>query len=456
MLIRKIDTYIENFYSTTNKALLLTGARQVGKSYTITKYAKSHYTMFVECNFVKEPDLVKVFNNVKNETDIINRLQLFKQETFTPNQTFIFFDEIQKCPDVLTWIKFLVQDGRFRYALSGSLLGLELNNVRSLPVGYIGEATLYPLDFEEFLYALGINAQVIDNLRECWEEKKPVDEFIHNQVLKLFHLYLITGGMPAVVQKYVDTNDLLQVENEQKDILKLYKHDISQYNKSKQLKVNEIFDLIPSELNAQNKRFIFKSLKESARFDAAESNFLWLKNADMALPVYNVDAPISPLKLNEKRNLFKLFQNDVGLLSSQYASGIQLRILQGETNINFGAIYENAVAQELHAHGFNLYYFTSKKQGELDFLLESDAKITPIEVKSGKFYERHNALSNILSTQEYNINNAIVLYNNNLQVKNTIVYAPIYMIMFIQKAITSKELIYKADLTGLTNTPPHL
>lgn len=449
MLERKIDKFISNFYESSNNALFLTGARQVGKSFAIEKYARQKYKNFVSLNFFKEPELAGIFSGVKDEKELITRLELYKHTSFVSGETFIFFDEIQLYPDVLTWVKFLVQDGRFKIALSGSLLGIELEGVRSMPVGYMTEKELFPLDFEEFVLALGIGVDVIGQLKNNWEKKESVDEFIHQQMMKLFHLYIIVGGMPAVVQKYVDTNDLVQVERLQKDILSLYKRDIGQYNKGKQLVVNEIFDLIPSELNAQNKRFVFKNLHDKARFESHASDFLWLKDAGMALPTYNVDAPVAPLKLNEKRNLFKLFQNDVGLLSSQYTSGIQLRLLQGDTNINYGSVYENVVAQELHAHGYNLYYFTSKKQGELDFLLENDAVITPVEVKSGKFYERHSALSNVLSSSDYNIQQAYVLCCNNLHVAGNVIYAPVYMVMFIEKNSRQESLLYKPDLSGL-------
>ncbi len=237
--------------------------------------------------------------------------------------------------------------------------------------------------------------------------------------------------MPAPVQTYLDTHDFVQVEARQKEILDLYRRDIQDYNPGRELVINEIFNLIPSELNATNKRFIIKDMHDKARYRQYANDFLWLTKAEMALATYNAEIPVSPLVLNEKRNLFKLFQNDVGLLACQYASGIQLKILQGETNIHYGAIYENVVAQELHAHGWNLYYFNSKNQGELDFLLEQDAIVTPLEVKSGKSYERHNAIGNVLANPEYHISGGLVLCNDNLRMEGNLTYAPIYMLMFL-------------------------
>lgn len=449
MLNRKIDSIIERHYATEIKPIFLTGARQVGKSYAMEKYARKHYPIYVECNFFKEPQLIDIVLSAKDEKDLLSKISLYKMVSFEEGKTFIFFDEIQKCADILTWIKFLVQDGRYRYGLSGSLLGIELKGVRSMPVGFLTEKQMYPLDFEEFILAIGLPPKWIETLQQSYEQVKPVDEIVHNKMMELYHLYLVIGGMPEVVQKYVDTHDFVQVLNIQKAILSLYKHDIGLYNSGRELEISEIFDLIPSELNAQNKRFVFKNLHDKARFDSHKDDFLWLAQADMALPTYNIDAPIYPLKMNEKRNLFKLFQNDVGLLAAQYADGVQLKLVQGETNINYGAIYENAVAQELHAHGWGLYYFTNKKQGELDFVLERDVQILPIEVKSGKYFERHRALNNIMENEEYQLTEAIILYNENIRREGKILYMPIYMTMFLHHDVIQQESqIYNVDLSN--------
>jgi len=434
MISRRLDKIIEEHYTTSNNALYLSGARQVGKSFAIRKYAKANYPIYLELNFYKDKALRSLVATAPTEKELLQRIALHVHKTLVEGKTFIFFDEIQKCPEIITMVKFLVEDGRYRYALSGSLLGVELEGkkkVESWPVGYMTEQPVFPLDFQEFILALGVDEHIVDNLRNCWEQKHAIDSKIHEEMMKLFHLYLIVGGMPAAVQTYLDTQDFVQVEQRQKEILDLYRKDIKEYNPGHELQVNEIFDLIPSELNAMNKRFILKDMHDTARFRQYANDFLWLKQAQMALPTFNAEVPMSPLKLSEKRNLFKLFQNDVGLLASQYASGIQLRILQGKTNINYGAIYENAVAEELHVHGWNLYYFNSKKQGELDFLLERDAEIIPLEVKSGKSFERHNALGNVLQNPEYNIQQAIVLCNDNLSVDGKVTYAPIYMLMFL-------------------------
>ena len=349
----------------------------------------------------------------------------------------------------MTAIKFLVDDGRYRYILSGSLLGVELKDLRSEPVGYMGVKEMYPLDFEEFISCVGINDVVIESLRKAWQHRSPVDAFIHSKMMDLFRLYLIVGGMPAAVNKYVESNNLQEVMAVQQDIIRLYKRDISQYDPDNKLYIEEIFNLIPPELNAKNKRFILKRLNEHAKFDRVENSFLWLTNAGVALPVYNVEEPKTPLLLSRSRNLFKLFQSDIGLLASQYAEGIQMRIIKGDKDINFGSIYENAVAQELVAHDITPYYYNNKKRGELDFVIELGGKVLPIEVKSGKDYETHRALSNIMDCSEYNLPEALVLNNENLRVAGKMVYAPIYMVMFLEKN-NAAPTFYKVDLTGLS------
>lgn len=446
MLNRHIDSIIERHYATTKKALLLAGARQTGKTYAIRRYAREAGLQLVEMNFVLQPETRNIPRGAANVQELLLRISAFADQPLEPGKTLIFFDEIQNYPDIITWVKALVDEGRFKYALSGSLLGLELNNIRSVPVGYMDEFQMYPLDFEEFIRNIGVTDEVLASVREAWERQKPVDAYIHEKLMRLYNLYLIVGGMPAVVQKYVDTNDLQYVIQEQQAILTLYKKDIARYDPDNKLYINDIFELIPSELNAKNKRFILKNLNEHIKFSRHENSFVWLRDADMALPTYNVEEPRVPLKLNELRNLFKLFQNDVGLLASLYVGGIQLQILQGDVCINNGAIYENAVAQELHAHGWKLWYFNSKKQGEVDFLIEQDSEIVPLEVKSGKDYQRHVALNNLLKNKEYNIRRAIVLSNDNLSVKDKVLYAPVYMTMFLHHRKKEGAIIYHPEL----------
>ena len=448
MLKRKIDSYLDEFYKRTDKALLVTGARQTGKSFSIRQFGKSHFEHFVEINFIEQPDAAEALKGAKNSQDIIVRLSLLTNIDLVPGKTLIFFDEVQECPEIVTAIKFLVDEGSYRYILSGSLLGIELKDLRSEPVGYMDVKDMYPLDLEEFLQAMGVSEQVMERLRTAYEQKQPVDDFVHKKIMELFRLYLIVGGMPAAVQKYLDTNNLKDVMMEQQAIIRLYKRDISKYDKDHKLYIDEIFDLIPSELNAKNKRFILKDLNENLKFPRYENSFLWLKNAGVALPTYNVEEPVVPLKLSRSRNLFKLFQSDIGLLACQYAEGIQLRIINDEKSINFGSISENVVAQELNAHGFNLYSFNFKKQGELDFVIEKNGHTLPIEVKSGKDYQRHNALNNVMGNADYEIPQALVFCNENVSIDNNVCYVPIYMVCFLKKE-TLGDITYAVNIKGI-------
>ncbi len=447
MLKRKIDKYIKNYYETTRNALLVTGARQTGKTFSIREFGKT-FKSFVEINFVENPGAVDVFKGAKDCNDILLRLSAMTTVPLVKGETLIFFDEVQKCPEIVTAIKFLVDEGSYRYILSGSLLGVELKDLRSEPVGYMGVKDMYPLDFEEFISCVGISEDVVSSLRNAWETRTAVDGFVHAKIMELFRLYLVVGGMPAAVSKYLESNNLQDVMVVQQDIIRLYKRDIAQYDPNNKLYIEEIFNLIPPELNAKNKRFILKSLNENAKFERYKNSFLWLANAGVALPVYNIEEPKVPLLLARSRNLFKLFQSDIGLLSAQYAEGIQLRIIKGDKDINFGSIYENAVAQELVAHGITPYYYNNKRRGELDFVVELNGNPLPIEVKSGKEYDMHRALSNIMECDEYNLQEAIVLCNENLRIDGKIIYAPIYMMMFIEKLDTG-SIYYKVDLSGL-------
>lgn len=447
MLKRKIDSYIRNYYESTRNALLITGARQIGKTFSIREFGKS-YKSFIEINFVDNPDAAEVFKGAKSSSDILLRLSAITATPLIKGETLIFFDEVQKCPEIVTAIKFLVDEGSYRYILSGSLLGVELTDLRSEPVGYMGVKDMYPLDFEEFISCVGVNENVISSLRDAWDRRMPADQFIHAKIMELFRLYLVVGGMPAAVSKYIESNNLQEVMAVQQDIIRLYKRDIAQYDPDNKLYIEEIFDLIPPELNAKNKRFILKRLNENVKFERYRNSFLWLKNAGVALPVYNIEEPKIPLLLARSRNLFKLFQNDIGLLAAQYSEGIQLRIIKGDKSINFGSVYENAVAQELVAHGVEPYYYNNKKRGELDFVIELGGRVLPIEVKSGKDYAVHRALSNIMDCGEYDLPQAVVFNNDNLHIEGRIVYAPVYMVMFVAKS-NDAPTCYKVDLSGL-------
>lgn len=454
MIQRKIDNYLADFYAKHKNALLVTGARQIGKTSSIREFGRTHFKRFVEINFLESPSAKSVFEGA-DSSNILLRLSAYAETKLVKGETLIFLDEIQECPDAVTAIKFLVEDGSYRYILSGSLLGVELKDIRSLPVGFLTIKEMYPLDFEEFARAVGVQAEVLDSVRAAFENKVEVDSVIHEKMMEIFRLYLVVGGMPAAVAEYLESNNIQNILEIQQGIIELYKKDIAKYDPENKLYLNEIFDLIPPELNNQNKRFILKKLNENIKFSRHENSFIWLKEAGVALPVYNVDEPKIPLLLSRSRNLFKLFLNDVGLLTCQYANGIQLKILNGENAINFGSVYENVAAMELRAHGFDLYYFNSKKQGELDFVIERNGRVLPIEIKSGKDYKRHNALKNALETVNYDIHEAVVFCNDNLCVKEKVLYCPIYMLMFLENEKINLGT-YKVDLHELVKHTHHI
>ena len=261
MVKRRADELIRNFILNDRRSLLVTGARQVGKTFSVRKVGKECFDNVVEINFVEQPDAIELFSEQKGAKDLLLRLSAFTKKPLVPGKTLIFFDEVQECKEMVTAIKFLVDEGSYKYVMSGSLLGVELDDLRSVPVGYMDEIEMYPLDLQEFFEAIGIGADVISHLRTCFEEKKPVDEFIHKRMSEAVRLYLIVGGMPAAVQKYLDTNNLRRVYEEQRGIIRTYKRDITKYAHGHKLQIEEIYDLIPSELNAKNKRFILN--KES-------------------------------------------------------------------------------------------------------------------------------------------------------------------------------------------------
>lgn len=450
MIQRKIEAELQRFHdSKDKKALLITGARQVGKTFIIREFGKRVYRSFVEINFLEDRTAASLFENARDSADLLLRLSAVAGDSLIPGETLIFLDEVQECKELVTAIKFLVEEGSYRYILSGSLLGVDLKDIRSVPVGYMDVVEMYPLDFEEFALANKVAPRVIDALKAAFEQRTAVDQVVHEKMMELFRLYLIVGGMPAAVMKYLETNNLREVAREQQAIITLYKKDIARYDPEDKLYLEEIFDLIPSELNSKNKRFILKNLNENFKFSRYSNSFLWLKDAGVALPTYCANEPTAPLLLSKCTNLFKLFLSDVGLLASMYMDGIQIKILNREKDINFGAIYENVAAQELKAHGFDLYYFNSKKQGELDFLVERRGEVLPIEIKSGKDYTKHAALNNVLGNEDYGISEAYVFQNSNVSTVGKVTYYPIYMLMFVEKGAVQEDMLYQLDLSAL-------
>lgn len=431
-LERRAMKLMESWHNAPNRtALLIDGARQVGKTYLVREFAHTHYQHLVEFNFIEDPDLTRMFGKPRKADDILMRMELASDEPMQPGNTLVFLDEIQQCKEVATAIKFLVDDGRYDFILSGSLLGVELEDIRSVPTGYLTEIRMFPLDFEEFCWSQGVSEDVFAMLRDHFERRIPVDEFVHDRLKRLFSQYLVIGGMPAAVASFTDNKSIGDVRTIQENITHEYRRDISQYaHREDRLHIRSIYDLIPGELNNPNKRFTFSKIEKNARFRTTAADFDWLAAANVAIPAYNVDEPKRPLKMSMERNLFKLFYSDVGLLTGSFLKSTSLDILDGVEDVNYGSIYENLVAQELTAHGFDdLYYYNSKKLGELDFLIQDrNDNVIPLEIKSGKGYKRHRALDNVLAADTYHIQQGYVLGPDNVSVSGRVTYLPIYMV----------------------------
>lgn len=433
MLKRKALTQFETWFKTrTKQALLVTGARQVGKTFLIREFARSHWEHVVEINFLENTDARAAVETATNSTELFMRLTVFANAPLVPGKTVFFLDEIQECKEAVTAIKFLKEREDFDYILSGSMLGVELKGIASAPVGFLSTVKMYPLDFEEYCWANGLDENVIDAARCAFEKKQPLDEFVHKRLLSLFHQYLISGGMPDAVSSFAESDDIARARTAQEAIVTQYRWDISKYADNRARVVRRIFDLMPSEISQQDKRFVVRDVEGDSHFDRYDNDFMWLTDANVALPTYNVREPRYPLAVNLESAKFKLFSSDVGLLTYQCGMDVVRGILGDRPDINFGAIYENAVAQELAAHGHSLYYFKARNVGELDFVIQaSEGRVIPIEVKSGKGYKRHSALTHALSTPNYGIEEAIVLCEGNIEVSDQISYLPVYLAMFL-------------------------
>ena len=451
MLYRKFYDELVRWHQQDKKlAMLIDGARQIGKTTLIRQFAKDYYgDNFVEINFINTPSAMDIFKGDISVDGIISKLTLFLRRSLEPHKTLVFLDEVQECPEVRTAIKFLVDDGRFDYIESGSLLGINYKEIKSYAVGYEEIRQMYPMDFEEFAIANGIQQSTLDMLKDCYERRVPVDEFVHKQMMQLFTYYVIIGGMPAVVQEFVNSKDMGRVVGTQEDILQLYRKDITKYATTGKEKITLIFDTIPAELNAKNKRFMLSDLAKSARMERYESCFNWLTDAGVALPCYNLAEPKQPVEINKQHNLFKFFLADTGLLCAMCSGDVQYQIVNGEYGINQGSIMENMFAQQLKSNGFTLYYFDKQRVGEVDFIVEQHAGLVPVEVKSGKDYKSHRALNNLLAMEEYKLKESLVFCIGNVEVEDNVVYLPLYMIMFFKKENMLNKIVFKDMSKGL-------
>ena len=451
MLRRKAyDKLMEWKGTKKKKALCIIGARQIGKTTLIREFGRQNYENFVEINFVTDDGACEIFAGSLDADTIITNLTAYVRRSMEPGKTLVLFDEVQKCPDVRTAIKFLVEDGRFDYIESGSMLGVKHKEVKSYPVGFEEIYRMYPMDFEEYLWANGVQVSTIAYLKKCFDDKTPVSQSVHNTMKKLFYSYVVVGGMPEVVQTYVDTHDIGRVITNQRDILEQYRLDIAQYAEGNdKIKIRAIFDSIPTQLNEKNRRFYVNYLDKNARLTRYDNSFKWLDDAGVALPCYNVKDPKPPLALNEKHSLFKLFMNDTGLLCAACMDNIQFEILNGRLEINMGSILEDAIALQLKANGFILRYYDSKRHGEVDFVIQNGMRIDLAEVKSGGDYKKHKALDNVLGVEGWSFGGVYVLCADNIETENGITYLPWYLVMFLRPAQVPKGLTYEVDISDL-------
>lgn len=434
MLKRKALAKFENWLDLSpHKALLVKGARQVGKTYLVKAFASEHFENVVVFDMVDDAAARSSFASATSADDLFLRMSVAASAPIVEGKTVIFIDEVQFCPKVVTYIKYLVQRDGYRFILSGSLLGVEIENIDSLPVGYVDQVEMYPMDFEEFCWANGLDQGVWPLALSYAKKEEELPDYLYDRLASLFHRYLMVGGMPDAVAAFTNSSNLDEVRRVHGNIHALYRYDITKYAPEElRLVIRDIYDLIPSELGSKNRRFKLSSITNVKRFTQVTDHFLWLAKAGVALPVYGVSAPTSPLLLGERRNLFKLFYLDTGMLLSSYPKSVSQALLMGQANdepkVNLGAAYEGFVAQELKAHGFALRYFSSKKIGELDFVIEdAGGRITAIEVKSGSSFTRHAALDNAMAMRDYSIDSAIVFAETNVHRDGRILYLPVFM-----------------------------
>ena len=460
MLRRKIDEKLQFWFENRKQALLIDGARQIGKTHSIEHFIKDKFEYVVHIDFSDRTDLIDVFALINNSDDLIRRISVVDGNNLVEGKTVIFLDEIQlvysrreelkkrgelppNSQDIITAMKALVHKGEYRFILSGSLLGVAIKDVILNPTGYLDEYKMYPLDFEEFLWAKGVGDIAINHVKECFEEKKPVDNAVNEMLLNYFREYVLIGGMPEAVDTYINRNNLYLVNEVHSQIIARYRQDITTYIKDDGLKlrVRDVYNAIPSQLSSKNSRYVSSQVldKTYLKHNKIEDEFLWLTAAGVAIPTYHVNEPIIPLNLSRDRKTLKLFNSDTGLLVSQLIdTGIREKLLNNEKEINYGAPYENVAAQELIAHGFDgeLFYYNSKAHGEVDFLITLNSEVLPIEIKSGKPLESqlydHAALNNLLKVYHHPL--AYVLGETNIIKESEKIYQlPIYMIDLIRK-----------------------
>lgn len=437
MLYRKIESVIENHLkSEPDKILLVDGARQVGKTYIIRYVGQKLFENYIEINMVEDSIGPRLFANVNSIEDFYLAVSMsFGSRMGNKENTLIFIDEIQAYPHLFTLLKFLSQDHKFTFIASGSLLGVTLSETTSIPMGSIRKIRMFPLDFEEFLYANGMNEMVISSIRNKYQRMEALEESMHKKMMDLFRKYLLVGGLPDAVNTYIASKNIQKVREIQSEIHEYYEADASKYDSDRKLKIRRIYDLIPSNMENKKKRVVAKEIenKKKKTFSEYQDEFEYLISSGIALNVQAISNPVFPLIESSGKNLLKLYLNDVGILTGILFGNNGKAVLDDQCSINLGSVYESVVAEELAAHGHKLYYYDNRSKGEVDYLVDDYDSLSavPIKVKSGKDYTVHSALSNFVKNEDYHIKKAFVVSNERkIKTVGKITYLPVYYVMF--------------------------
>lgn len=462
MLKRKIETYLSEWKQSDNKKpLVIKGVRQCGKTYIVKKFAKENYENVVYMNFILEPDKKSAFaGNPDVDTIILNLSALIPDSRFVSGRTCIILDEIQECKEARTALKSFQIDGRFDVIATGSLLGVkgygsrkDKNKVNdgldSVPVGYETIVEMYPLDFEEFLWANGIGSNVIDTVRSCFENEVPVPEGIHKAMMDLLYRYVIVGGLPEVVNCFLDTKNVELIYRKQRTLIAEYEEDMVKYaDESDKPHIRECFESIPKQLAKENKKFQYSVVKKGGRASQYAGSLQWLEDAGIATRCYNTNIPELPLSGNSIPDCFKVYTTDIGILMGMLDYGTQADILRGNLLGYKGAIYENLMADFLCKSEQKLYYFHKDSGLEIDFLVRFFGECVLIEVKAktGKAKSMNTVLKN---KNVYHVNKGFKLGQYNVGREGDILTIPLYMGFLITDRIQDL-IIPEIDLSGLT------